>query len=108
MRTHMNIAAAALVLAGPALAPVLADETCLPSANGAQCDLFLDEYRADDVPVGTTDLWASDEFVLERPSEPGTEAAPDRPYGDDVLYWDGDSAMVVPDESGPRLKIADW
>lgn len=108
MRTHMNIAAAALVLAAPALAPVLADETCLPAANGAQCDVFLDEYRADDVPVGTTDMWASDEFVMEQPLEPSGGARADKPYGEDVIYWDGDSAMIVPEESGPRLKIADW
>jgi hypothetical protein len=108
MRTHMHIAAAALVLAAPALAPVLADETCLPDANGAQCDVFLDEYRADDVTVGATDMWASDEFVMEKPLELSAEVPPDEPYGDDVIYWDGDSAMIVPEESGPRLEIADW
>lgn len=104
MLRRMTLAAAVLALAGPALA----DDTCLTDVQGAQCDLFLDRYRADDVPVGTTDVWASDEFVVERDETLRPDSALDVPGGKEVLYWDGDSAMVVPEETGPRLEIADW
>ena len=104
MLRRITLAAAALVLAGPALA----DETCLPDARGAQCDVFLDDYRSDEVPVGTTDVWATDEFLLEQYQDFRPESAVEFPGGDDVLYWDGESAAVIPEESGPRLEIADW
>jgi hypothetical protein len=100
----MTLAAAAVLFIGPALA----DETCLTDANGAQCDMFLEEYRADEVPVGVTNVWASDEFLLEQYQDFRPESAVEFPSGEDVLYWDGDSAMIVSEESGPRLEIADW
>jgi hypothetical protein len=104
MLYRMTLAAAALVLFGPALA----DDRCLPDANGAQCDVFLDDYRASEVPVGTSDVWANDRFVVERLQAYLPESGVEFPDGDEVLYWDGDSAMVVPDKTGPRLEIADW
>ena len=100
----ITLAAAAIFIGGPAIA----EDTCLPDASGAQCDIFLDEYRADDVPVGTSDMWASDEFLLERYQDFRPESAVEFPSGKDVLYWDGDSAMIVPEGSGPRVEIADW
>jgi hypothetical protein len=104
MLRGMTLAAAALVLAGPAMA----DENCLPDSLGAQCDIFLDEYRNDEVPVGTTNVRPNDGFLLEEPRGLGSESAVEFPTGKDVLYWDGDSAMLVPEDSGPRIEIADW
>lgn len=103
MLGRTTLAAAALLLAAPALA----DDTCLNDAHGVQCDLFLDDYRADEVPVGTTNVWATDEFILEQYQDFRPESSVEFP-SDDVLYWDGDSAMIVPENSGPRLEIADW
>jgi hypothetical protein len=101
----MALAAAALVLAGPAMA----DDSCLTDATGAaQCDLFLGEYRGAEVPVGTTDFWSTDDFLVERHQDFRPEASVEFPSGRDVVYWDGDSAMIVPEEAGPRLEIADW
>ena len=102
MPIRMTLAAAAIALTTPAMA------TCLEDRNGAQCDVFLDEYRAADVPVGTTMVWPQRPFLtddLEMPAV-GTEA--DALQGDDVFYWDGETAFVVPDDSGPPIKIADW
>ena len=104
MLRSMTLAAAAIVLASPAIA----EETCLTDALGAQCDMFLDEYRADEVPVGTPHLWPTREFLLERYHDFRPRSVIESPAGGDVLYWDGDSAMIVPEETGPRLEIADW
>ena len=104
MQRGMTLAAAAILLAAPAMA----GETCLPDARGAQCDVFLDQYRSDEVPVGTTDVWATDQALVEPYQDFHPESAVEFPTGDDVLYWDGDSAMIVPEESGPQVKIADW
>jgi hypothetical protein len=102
---RMALAAAALALAGPAMA----GDTCLTDATGgAQCDLFLDQYRGDEVPVGTTDVWTTDDFLIERYQGFRPEASVEFPSGRDVVYWDGDSAMIVPEETGPRLEITDW
>lgn len=100
-----------MLLAAAAFYPAslaLADESCLPDANGAQCDLFFERYRADDVPVGTTNVWTTHKFVLERYRDPVEDPAVETPAGDDVLYWDGDSAMVVPENTGPRIELSDW
>ena len=102
MLTRMTLAAAAIALTTPAMA------TCLEDVNGAQCDVFLDEYRAAETPVGTTMVWPQRPFLIEEFDMPafGTEA--DTLRGNDVFYWDGETAFVVPDESGPPIKIADW
>lgn len=102
MERRILLAAAAVLFAGPALA----DETCLADTNGQQCDVFLEQYRVDQVPVGTTDMWASKPFVMENYRDLRTGTNP--PTGGDVLYWDGETAMVVPEGSGPQVKIADW
>ena len=105
MRNHMLLAAAAILLAAPALA----DETCLQDTNGAQCDIFMDDYHADKTPIGTTNVWTTKPFLLENFryfNSGSTLPVPRR--GGDVLYWDGTSAMVVPEDSGPQVKIADW
>lgn len=104
MQRRMTLAAVAILLASPAMA----DETCLPDANGAQCDIFMDQYRVDDVPVGTTQVWATDEFLMEH--YPGFDRGPgaDVSGGDDVLYWDGDSATIIPEEAGPQVELSDW
>lgn len=100
-----TLAAAALALAGQAMA----DDTCLPDARGgAQCDLFIDQYRGEGVPLGTSDVRATDRFLLERYQDFRPESGVEFPSGKDVVYWDGDSAMIVPEETGPRLEIADW
>ena len=104
MLGRMTLAAAAIVLSSPAMA----DETCLEDTRGAQCDVFLDQYRNDEVPVGTTDMRANDDALLERFHDFRAGSSLEFPTGDDVLYWDGDSAMIVPEETGPRLEIADW
>ena len=105
MLFRMAVAATALSLAGPAMA----DDTCLQDARaGVECDVFLDEHPSDEVPVGTADVWGTEEFVLERHQELGAEPATEFPSGKDIVYWDGDSAMIVPEETGPRLEIADW
>jgi hypothetical protein len=100
--------AAAIVLAGPAMAPAMADETCLTDSLGAQCDIFLEQYRNDEVPVGTANVRPTGEFLLEEHQDFGSESSVERPTGEDVLYWDGDSAMIVSEDSGPRVEIADW
>ena len=100
----MTLAAAAIAVTSPALA----DDTCLTDARGAQCDMFLEQYRADEIPVGITNIWASEDFLLERYQDFRPESAVEFPTGEDVLYWDGDSAMIVPEETGPRLEVADW
>ncbi len=104
MHRRMTLAAVAILIAGPAIA----DETCLTDANGAQCDVFMDRYRADEVPVGTTNVWASDDFLLEHYPGFSSESGMDFPRGDDVLYWDGDSATIIPEEAGPQVEISDW
>lgn len=107
MHRRMNLAVAALMLATPALAPALADDVCRPSGAETSCAPFLDAYRTGQVPGETSDV-TREQFVLEQPQELTGDSQPDRPYGDDVIYWDGESAMIVPEESGPRLEIADW
>ncbi len=104
MLRRTTLAAAAILLAIPALA----DETCLPDANGAQCDMFLDEYRADEVPVGTSNVQATDDYLQERPQEFRARSAVESPDGEDVIYWDGDSATIVPEDTGPQVEIIDW
>ena len=104
MLRRTTLAIAAVLLAGPAIA----DETCLPDARGAQCDVFLEQYRNDEVPVGTTNVWASEKALVEEHQGPSAESGVEFPTGDDVIYWDGESAMVVPEETGPRVKVADW
>lgn len=116
MLRRTTLAAATILLAGPALlagpsllaGSALADDTCLPDATGEQCDLFLGQYRADETPVGTTDVWSTKPFVMENFRYLDSRRPLESPRGDDVLYWDGESAMVVPEESGPQVKIADW
>jgi len=102
MLKRMTLAAAAVALSTPAMA------TCLEDRNGAQCDIFLEAYRTNDVPVGTTMVWPERQFLLEdierRNSRTGVESV----VGDDVLYWDGDDAFVVRENSGAQIPIADW
>ncbi len=88
----------------------MADDTCLDDGPGSQCDIFMDQYRADETPVGTTNVWTSKPFVVEnfRYLDSGSTRTLPRGGGENVLYWDGESAMVVPEESGPQVKIADW
>ena len=102
MRLGMTLAAAAIALSSPAMA------TCLEDRNGAQCDIFLDEYRASEVPVGTTMIWRDREFLLEEVDRPGAGTGLESVTGDDVLFWDGDDAFVVSENSGPQIQIADW
>jgi hypothetical protein len=102
MERRLLLAAAAMLFAVPALA----DDNCLGDAHSQQCDVFLEQYRAEETPVGTTDMWASEPFVME--DFPELRGGTNSPAGDDVLYWDGETAMVVPEDSGPQVKIADW
>lgn len=104
MLRHMTLAAAAIVLAAPALA----DETCLSDRYGEQCDIFMEQYRADETPVGTTNVWSNESFVIEDFHYFDSGSTLEFGSGGDVLYWDGESAMVVPEDSGPQVKIADW
>lgn len=104
MLRHISLAVAATLLANPATA----DETCLEDTSGAQCDIFMNEYRANATPIGTTNVWKTGPFLLERYHDFRADSAEAVPTGEDVLYWDGDSAMIVPEATGPRLEIADW
>ena len=104
IQRSMMLAAVAILIAGSAMA----DDTCLKDADGAQCDILLDEYRADEVPVGTTNVWSNDEFLQEHPRDLPADPGVDSPAGEDVLYWDGDSATIVPEETGPQIEILDW
>jgi hypothetical protein len=107
MLRHMTLAAAAIFIAAPA-APAMADDTCLSDRGGEQCDIFMGEYRVDETPVGTTNVWSTRPFVIENFHylDSGNRVFPRS--GGDVLYWDGESAMVVSEDAGPQVKIADW
>lgn len=102
MLRRMTLAAAAFAMTTPAMA------TCLEDGDGAQCDVFLDEYRADEVPVGTPMVWPETEFLVEDFDYPGFQSEVDSFVPDDVFYWDGEQAFVVPEVTGPPVKIADW
>ena len=103
MLRRMILAAAAFALTTPAMA------TCLEDGDGgAQCDLFLDEYRAAPVPMGTTMVWPDTSFVIDNFDNASIGAEGHNFAHDDVFVWDGETAYVVPDVSGPPIKIADW
>ena len=102
MLKRMTLAAAAVALSTPAMA------TCLEDTNGAQCDVYLDEYRTSDVPVGTTMIWPERQFLLQDIERPGARTGVESVVGEDVLYWDGDDASIVPENSGAQFPIADW
>lgn len=102
--------AAAFAIATPFTIATPAGAACLNDGTGAGCDIFLEEYRATDVPVGTTLVWPQGEFLVEDFDWAGDRLGPDAGFGsmDEVLYWDGEKAFVVPDDSGPPIEIADW
>ena len=102
MLKSIILGAAALVLTTPAMA------TCLEGRVGAQCDIFLDDYRAVDVPVGTVMVWPQRQFLLEDINWRDIGIGIETISGEDAYYWDGDDAFVVPENSGPPIKIADW
>lgn len=102
MLKRMTLAAAAIALTSPAMA------TCLEGRTGAQCDLLLEDYRNDEVPVGTTLVWPDRDFAIEGLNEPAVGTWGDDILRDDVLVRDGDDVFLVPDVSGPPIKIADW
>jgi hypothetical protein len=104
MLSRAALAAVALAFAAPATA----GQTCLEDANGAQCDVFLDRYRSDDVPVGTSDVRKTEEFVVEDFQESRPDDGVNPMTGEDVFYWDGDSGTIVPEEAGPQVEILDW
>jgi hypothetical protein len=104
MLMRLTLAAAATALA----LPVLAQDDCLADRTGAQCDMFMDEYRAAETPVGTTHVWSTQPFVIENFRYLDASRPSETPRGQDLLYWDGESAMIVTEEAGPQVKIADW
>lgn len=97
-----------MTLAAAVLVSTSAMATCLEDRNGAQCDLFLDDYRTSDVPIGTTMVWPQRPFLLEEIDRRGGTNRSEAITGNDVLYWDGEDAFIVPENSGPQVKIADW
>ena len=102
MLGRVTLAAAAIALSAPATA------TCLEDRTGAQCDLFLGEYRTAEVPVGTTMIWPDRPFLLEHVERTGSATGAEDVIGEHVLYWDGDNAAIVRENSGAQLRIADW
>lgn len=102
MLNRMVLAAAAIALSTPAMA------ACLEDTIGAQCDVFLDDYRADDVPVGTSMVWPDQEFLIEDFDYPGVGTGVETYVGEDVFYWDGENAHIVSDDSGAQFQIIDW
>jgi hypothetical protein len=102
--------AAAIAFAIPAAAEEApctdgaADQGCERDGTGDAAAREMDGG----VPVGTADVSRNEGFVIEEPDAREARSRTERPAGDDILYWDGESPMVVPEESGPRLKIADW
>src|SRR5690625_879342 len=101
MLTRMTLAAAAITLSIPAMA------ACLEDQRGAQCDLFLDEYRAAEIPVGTTMIWRDTPF-LRKEIERRDSMDLDTTFGRQVVYSDGRNVFLVPEGSGARVRIADW
>lgn len=101
MLKPMTLAAAAIALSVPAMA------SCLEDRNGAQCDIFLDEYRAAEIPVGTTMIWRDHPFLLKDIDQQGS-AEFDRTFGRQVIYSDGRNVFLIPENSGARLRIVDW
>ena len=104
MLRGMTLAAVALVLAGPAMA----EDACLADAAGAPCDKFIEQHRSDEVPVGTIDVWSKQPFVVDRLGSYLPDGSVEARGTESVLYWDGDSAMIVPEETGARVEITDW
>ena len=102
MLKRMSLAAAAFALTTPAMA------ACLEDSTGAQCDIFLERYMSDEIPVGTTMIWPEDQFVIDDFDQPGVGTPADNFLRDDVYVWDGQQAHIVPDVSGPPIPLARW
>lgn len=101
MLKRMILATAATALSFPAMA------SCLEDRSGAQCDLFLDEYRAAEIPVGTTMIWRERPFLLKDIDRRDSTDI-DATFGRQVIYSDGRNVFLVPENSGARMRIADW
>lgn len=97
----MILATAAVSLSIPAMA------SCLQDREGAQCDVFLDEYRAAEIPVGTTMIWREHPFLLES-IERRDSTNVDEIFGRQVIYSDGKNVFLVPENSGARVRVIDW
>lgn len=102
MLKRMTMAAAAFALTTPAMA------ACLEGTDSAQCDVYLERYMSDEIPVGTTMIWPEREFAIEGFDEPSVGMRGDNFLNDNVFVWDGESAYVVPDVSGPPIPLARW
>lgn len=104
MLRSMILAAAAIALAGPALA----DENSCIATKAPGCTVAPGSYKSvNGVPVGVPDVTKDRKFVIEDFVAPGLEdIGRDPRFTDSIYYWDGDHGHLVARETGPLVDIA--
>lgn len=104
MLRSMMLAAAAIALAGPALA----DENSCIATKAPGCTVVPGSYESvNGVPVGVPNVTKDRKFVIENFVEPGLgTVGKDAPFTDSIYYWDGNAGHVIARETGPLVDIA--